>query len=221
MASFILGSDISEADWDQLFVVDMHAFQNHPEVLAFSPGGLDSHRERNVIAFKRSVFGGPTERLYAKLTDAGSNQIVSFISARVYRGPTGVIDGDFAREPAPLELPQIEDTEDRKFYEWYWNTRRAALRHSKELQVPHVFIQALGTEPEWQGKGAATMLIKWAFDFVAKENLGRCVLEASAMAMGMRFYEKFGFRVVETSQFVGEGFQGRKSTPVALMVKDV
>lgn len=141
MPSFTLSTDISDTDWDPLFVVDIHAFQNHPEVLALSPGGLASHRDENLFAFKRAVFGGPTERIYAKITETSSKEITSFISARVYRGPKGIIDGDFAAELPPIQLPRIEDIEERQFYESYWNTRRTALRDDKAMQMPHVFIR--------------------------------------------------------------------------------
>lgn len=223
MPSFVLSKDISEADWDPLFVVDMHAFQNSPEVLALSPGGLSpSHRASNVSAFRRNVFGGPVDRVYAKITEIESGQITSFISARIYRGPKGVIDGDLATEPPPIELPGIEDIEDRKFFEWYWNTNRAALRGCQQMQVPHVFIQALGTDPVWQRNGAASMLMKWLLEFVAEQKLGRCALQASPMATGIGFYEKFGFRVIEKVEFVDEDrFPGRKGTPVLTMISDM
>ena len=219
MPSFFLSPHLSDADWDPLFVVDIHAFQNNPEVLALSPGGLSpAHRERNVAGFQHSVFGGPIERAYAKITEATSQEITSFISARVYRGAQGVVDGDLRAEPAPIKLPQIEDAEERRFYEAYWNSNLAVLRSSKEMQVPHVFIQALGTDPAWQGKGAATILVNWLLAFTAEQKLGRCVLQASPTAMGLGFYEKFGFRAVKTTRFVDE--RGRESTPVVMMVKD-
>lgn len=219
MYSFALSTHLSDVDWDPLFVVDMHAFQDNPEVLALSPGGLSpAHREQNVAAFQRSVFGGPIERAYAKITEVTTQEITSFISARVFRGAQGILDGDLPAEPAPIKLPQIEDAEERRFCEAYWNYNRDVLRSSEELQVPHVFVQALGTDPAWQGKGAATMLVNWLLAFTAEQKIRRCALQASPTAVGFGFYEKFGFRAVKTSQFVDES--GRESTPAVLMVKD-
>lgn len=223
MPSFALSTDISDEDWDPLFVIDMHAFQNSPEIMALSPGGLAaSHRASNVSAFKRSVFGGPVERVYAKVTENDSGQITSFISARVYRGPKGNIDGDLAQDPPPITLPFIEDLKDRKFFEWYWNLNRSAFRSCQEMHTPHVYVQALATDPTWQQHGAASMLMKWVLDITAKEKLGKCILQASPLATGMGFYEKFGFRVIQKLEFVDEDkFPGRKGTTGLIMVNDL
>ena len=119
MPSFVLSKDITDADWDPIFAISIKAFQDNPEVLALSGGLSPANRAENVAAFKRDVFEGSVERVYAKITEVESGQIISFISARVYRGPKGAIDGDLAKEPPPIEFPGIEDLEDRKFYEWY------------------------------------------------------------------------------------------------------
>jgi GNAT superfamily N-acetyltransferase len=223
MTSFILSPDISEEDWDPLFAVDMRINHDSPEIQAFLPGGLSpAHRAANISGFKQGVFGGPVERVYAKITETSSGEIVSFLSARVYRGPKGIIDGDLANEPPPIKLPPNDDLAEKEFYEWFWNQHRAALRGCKEMQRPHVYLQVVGTDPAWQRKGAATMLINWLLDFVAKEGLGRCALGASPMASGSGFYEKFGFRAVDTLTFVDEDrFPGRRGTPIVIMVKDL
>jgi GNAT superfamily N-acetyltransferase len=223
MYSFTLSKDISDDDWEPLFIIDMHAFKNNPEIMAFSPGGLDPKvRDRNVTGFKAAVFGGQIERAYAKITETTSGEITSFISARVYRGSKGLIDGDLAAEPPALRFPFIDDAIDRRFYEWYWNINRRILRGTEQLQVPHVFIQALGTDPKWQRNGAASMLVRWLVDFVSKQKIGRCALQASPLAMELGFYEKLGFRVISRQEFVDEDqFPGRKGTPQVLMIQDI
>ncbi|KAF4633299.1 hypothetical protein G7Y89_g4815 [Cudoniella acicularis] len=174
MAEFVLSEVIEEKDWDQIFVINYTGFQNQLEILALSPGGLDpKHRLTNIEEMKRGVFGGPIERLCAKTSELQSGQITSFISCRVYRGQNGLSEGPLADPPPPIQLPQIKDDEDRKFYEWYWNRTRETLRSCKEMHVPHVYIQALVTDPVWQNHGAATMLMNWVFDFVEKEGIGR------------------------------------------------
>ena len=218
-----ISTTIEDKDWDPLFVVDWKCFRDCPEIVALSPGGLNpDHRDANIEGFKRSVFGGPAERAYAKIFEVHSGDITSFISCRVYRGPKGIIDGDFAKTPPPIQLPQIKDREDRSFYEWYWNSCRETLRSFKELQQPHVFIQALGTDPAWQRHGAATMLMKWILDLIAEEKLGRCALQATPKAISMGFYEKFGFHVIDRREFVDEGrFPGKRGSPVVTMVLDL
>lgn len=218
--SFVLSKDLTDSDWDPLFVIDWNAFLNFPELKALSPGGLfHTHRANNVAAFKRSCFDGPTERIYAKITEAESGEITSFISARVFRSPTG---NDDTPTRSPIKLPQIEDAADRAFYEWYWDRTLASIRGCGELHVPHVHIQVLATDPKWEGNGAGSMLMKWILEFTAKEKLGRCALQASPKAVGIGFYEKFGFRVVDKVDFIDEDkFPGRKGTSVVTMVTDL
>ena len=223
MQQFILRNQITEKEWEPLFVIDWKCFKDSPEVAALSPGGLDpACLAANVEGFKRSVFGGPTERAFATISDTRSGDVVSFISCRVYRGPMGIIDGDFAKPPPPIRLPQIKDSEDRAFWEWYWTSNRTMLRAFKKMQAPHAFIQALGTDPAWQRHGAATMLMQWILDFVAKENIGRCALQASPSAISTGFYEKFGFRVIDRREFVDDDrFPGKRGTPFVTMVRDL
>lgn len=223
MGQFILSDRFGAKDWDLVFVIDWKCFETSPEVAILSPGGLDlTRRAANVSGMKRGVFGGPAERAYAKVSDEISGDIVSFISCRVYRGALGIIDGEFAESPPPTQLPHIEDKKEQEFYEWYWTSNRAAMREMKEMQVPHVYIQALGTDPVWQRHGAATMLLKWVFEFAAKAKLGRCALQAAPFAVKTGFYEKFGFRVSNSHTFIDENrFPGREGITVVTMIKDI
>jgi hypothetical protein len=103
MSSFVLSKDISGADYDALFVIDMNAFQNAREVLAFSPGKLPlEHRVTHVARFQRGVFEGPTEHLYAKIAEIKSSEITPFISARVYREPKGLLGESEGNSPITL-----------------------------------------------------------------------------------------------------------------------
>ncbi|KAI9745896.1 MAG: hypothetical protein M1818_000577 [Claussenomyces sp. TS43310] len=223
MAHFILDTAIEDKDWDELFVIDWKSFRNTPEIAALFPGGLDpTKRAANAEGLKRGVFGGPTERAYAKLSEVQSGQVTAFISCRVYRGPKGIIDGLFAEEPPPVQLHFIQDEEDRAFSEWYWNRINDLMRSCKELQVPHIYIQALATDPEWHRQGAATMLIEWILDFAAKEKIGRCALQASPWPSSIGLYEKFGFRVIDEHTSIDEDrFPGRVGTPIKTMIKDL
>ncbi|MCJ1313765.1 hypothetical protein MMC25_007445 [Agyrium rufum] len=198
MPPFDLSTRIEDDDWDPLYVVSWRSAKDCPEIAILSPGGLDAkHWPANVAGFKQAVFGGPLERIYVKLSSKGNQPddpsiIVSFISGRVHRGPKGIIDGDLATTPPPTQLPQVQDSEDRAFYEWYWDSCSAAL------------------------------LINWILDFTAKEKLGRCALLASSMAVDISFYEKSGFRVIDRREVVDDvRFPGKRASPVVTMIRDI
>ena len=221
MQQFMISQKFEEGDWDPLFVIDWNCFKSVPEFAVLSPGGLDlDHRAANVRRFKEGVFGGRVERLCAKVLSG--EEIISYVSCRVYRGPSGIIDGDLAQPPPPIELPQIEDPGDREYYEWYWNRSAQVKRELRELQTPNIYIQSLCTDPAWQRHGAATMLLKWVFDYAEKERLYRLTLQASHFAVEIGFYEKFGFRVCNKHTFLDKDrFPDREGITVVTMVKDL
>jgi len=141
-SEFLLSTIIEDEDWDPLFVLQWHCFKDSPQIVALQPGGLDpAAREANILGLKIGVFGGPVERAFAKLTDTRSGDITSFISCRVWRGPLGIIDGEYATPPPPRRLPNIKDEKEREFWEWYWMNFNMAMREIKEMQVYfHSFI---------------------------------------------------------------------------------
>lgn len=222
-AHLVVSTIIDDKDWDTLFGINWRCFGSTPEIAALSPEGLEpAKRAANVEGFKRGVFGGPIERAYAKISESQSDQIVSYISSRVYRGPKGIIDDPCAEEPPKIQLPFIRDVHDRAFCEWYWNSLRDMMHGLDELQVPHIYIQSLATDPGLQHQGAASMLMEWAISFATEAKIGRCALHASQMAGSIGFFEKFGFRVVSKHTFIDEKrFPGREGTPLVTMVKDV
>ena len=58
-----------------------------------------------------------------------------------------------------------EDYEkDREWVEWIFNSLGERLRTVEEVQVPHVYVQVLATDPGWQRQGAATILLDWIWD---------------------------------------------------------
>ena len=223
MQHFILRNQIMQKELEPLFVIDWKCFKDSPEVVALFSGGLDpARRVANVGEFRRSVFGGPTERAFATISDTQNGDVISFISCRVYRGPMGIIDGDFAKPPPPISLPQIQDREDRAFWQWYWTSNRTLLRSFTKMQAPHIFIQGSATDPAWQRHGAATMLMQYIFDVTVKAKIGRCALQASLLAMSFGFYEKFGFHVIDRREFTDEArFPGKRGTPFITMVKNL
>lgn len=222
MQKFALSTIIEDKDWDPLYVINWKCFKDLPEIAAFSPGGLDpSRREANIRGFKYGAFGGLIERAYAKITECESGDITSYVSCRVYRGSKGIIDGDLAKPPPPEKLPMVEDLKDREFFEWFWTKDRAEMRELKELHVPHVYVQAIATDPTWQRHGAATMLMQWVFEFAVKEKIRRCALQAAPATVKSGFYQKLGFHAVYTHTFVDdERFPGREGTTYVTMTRD-
>ena len=224
MQQFFLSIEVEEEDWDPLFVVSYKAFEDQPEITALSPGGLSPEsRQSNVQRFKKSSFGGADERCYAEIIERRSGDPIAYVSSRVLRVPRKDVDDNPAKRPPPVELPQIKDREEREYYEWYWNAVRAALWDLEEAKVrPVVLIQSLATHPDWQRHGAGSMLMNWTLEWARKEKIGRCVLQASPMAVKTGFYEKFGFRAVKHHFFEDEErFPGRKGASLVSMVRDL
>ena len=221
MQKFLLSSEFREEDWEPLFIMDWKCYKDLPKIACFFPGGLDSaYRESNVRGFKEGVFGGPAERLCAYLRDKKSGEIMAYISCRVYRGPLGLVDGQFAPTPAPTKLPMIEDDKDREYWEWFWTEMRLSKRTVEELHVLVIEMQSLCTDPKWQRQGAAPMLLEWLFAFARKEGL-RVALQPGAFAINIGFYEKYRFRVVHRQTFTDqERFPGREAIEVPTMIRD-
>ena len=223
MSHLELSTTISDDDFNLLFALNWKCFSNDSVIAAFFPGGLDSAcRSFNVQDFKHGIFGNPappTKRAYAVLKDLDTNSFVAFVSAKIYRGSKGIIDGDMAEEPPPIQLPRIKDKEERIFYEWYWNENQRLMRHAEIMQAPHVYVQLLGTDPEWRRKGAASRLMRWVLGLAKQEGLGRCVLLTSPGTLESRFYETLGFQVAERRRMVYGN--GREGPPVVIMSKEM
>ena len=87
---------------------------------------------------------------------------------------------------------------------WFWPNTLRTLSAYAPLDV-HVFdentwlISPVFVAPEHQGKGVATALIQKSMEDLAKEG---CTFGLEAQDEGnVRFYEKLGFRVIQTADF--------------------
>jgi len=218
MGELTLSTQIEEQDYEPMFIFNWKCNKDIPEIAAFFPGGLElASREANVNGFKFGIFSGPIERACAKISLGGN--IISFISCQVYRGSQGVLSTE---PPSPAKFPQIQDPDDRAYFEWYWSTSAMKMREMKEFQVPIIYVHVICTDPAWQRHGAATMLMNWYMEFAKKEGIQRCILNASQLATEIGFYERYGFHKTGVIEIVDEKrFPGRARTSAVVMVKDL
>ncbi|OJJ84639.1 GNAT family N-acetyltransferase [Aspergillus glaucus CBS 516.65] len=86
----------------------------------------------------------------------------------------------------------------------------AAKREEYMGSKPHYYLDMLGTHPSHNGKGIASMLLKWGLD--RADNDGVPVF-LSASPAGKPMYERRGFRVVQEEEVAGGHVQ-------AYMVRD-
>ncbi|KAJ4256713.1 hypothetical protein NW762_008809 [Fusarium torreyae] len=64
--------------------------------------------------------------------------------------------------------------------------------------TPHYYLEVLCTHEKWQGKGAASLLLRWGIERADAEGVP-CFLEATAK--GKPIYEKFGFKTKAEHEF--------------------
>ncbi len=83
--------------------------------------------------------------------------------------------------------------------EFYKRTKKLQefidLVHKRNATFKHWYLDPLGVEPEFQGKGYASILLKAMFARVEKENLP-IYLETNTQK-NVTIYEHFGFQILE------------------------
>ncbi|KAL9105693.1 MAG: hypothetical protein Q9227_009177 [Pyrenula ochraceoflavens] len=146
---------------------------------------------------------------------------IAFISCRVYRGKLGNIDGEFAKPPPTTKLPDIQDPDNREYWEWFWTEARNQTRDMEELHQPVIIVQALGTHPDWRRMGAATMLLEWICGVAAQSDL-RLAVQPGEFAAQIGFYEKFGFKLCRELVIVDKDrFPEQEAISLPMMIKDL
>lgn len=78
------------------------------------------------------------------------------------------------------------------------------------------FLHILVVRPEYQGKGAGRMMIRWGTERADGEGLP-CYLDSTAVAKGV--YERYGFREVDRLVLEGQD-HGGKDLVESMMVRD-
>ena len=69
--------------------------------------------------------------------------------------------------------------------------------HSRLIPFKHWFLQAIGVDPQFQGRGYASKLLRPMLSRIDEEGLP-CYLE-TLEGQNVRLYEHFGFKVLEES----------------------
>ncbi|KAL9619718.1 MAG: hypothetical protein Q9160_005649 [Pyrenula sp. 1 TL-2023] len=191
-----------------------------PKVTSIQPYGLDpAHLPSSIQSFKTIVFGGPAERATTCIRDSSTDRIVSYISCRVYRDEKGVIGGQFAQPPPKMQLPDLTDPTEREYWEWFWTELRSRIRAIDALHRPVVVIQVLATDPAWQRRGAASMLLDWLFSFAAEARL-RVAVKPASLTIQIGFYERFGFQICQEMTLVdNKRWPEREAVYAPMMIK--
>ena len=209
------------ADYTTLYTINYRAFADEPAILALSPGGLDpSSLATNVAGFAAGIGLGDPHTASAKVIDTASSAIVAFAVIVLYETSPWVHDDD---KPggAKVNFPHIAEPDTRAWVEWLFGTKARRREATPELHAagPWAYLKALGTVPERQREGAATMLLQWACG-VANANGARMMVEASAAAVRYGIYEKTGFNKIDEYTYVDEKtFPHRKATTLVTMVR--
>jgi len=73
--------------------------------------------------------------------------------------------------------------------------------HGRLAPFKHWFLQAIGVDPQFQGRGCASKLLRPMLSRIDEENLP-CYLE-TLETQNVRLYEHFGFKVIEESSVPG------------------
>jgi ribosomal protein S18 acetylase RimI-like enzyme len=73
--------------------------------------------------------------------------------------------------------------------------------HKRDVPFPHWYLWNIGVDPQFQGKGYASKLLRAMFGRIDKEGL-HCYLETQREA-NLSLYQHYGFKVVE--QFIVPG----------------
>ena len=126
-----LSENVTEDDYDALYVINHRAFEAGDIVMGLFPGGLDpSMRAENVQRFvSMRGWGSPTVKA-AKVVDDQTGEICAFASLRLFDGPPFT-----STEKSDVRYPHIGD-DLRPFLEWVANSKNDRRREMKELQVP-------------------------------------------------------------------------------------
>ncbi|OTA04477.1 acetyltransferase, GNAT family [Trichoderma parareesei] len=100
-------------------------------------------------------------------------------------------------EPVPT-VDQWPSEGDQEFSAFFFG-RLSDMHHEAMGERPHWYLELLAVKPQYQGKGAASLMLRYGVD-KADEDKVECFLDASPK--GQPIYERYGFRVVQSDTFL-------------------
>ena len=139
------------------------------------------------------------EATYWKVTDRISNTIVAY-SILVYL-PKGYDPEEDPQAHADELLPGSNEAVAKEFQRVTGSNR--SLHDGR--RGPHFLISLLGTHPQHERRGAASMLVKAMFGHADEKGLP-CYVDSSMT--GHLLYERLGFKDVSTMQIDLDNFEG-------------
>ncbi|KAL5088900.1 hypothetical protein Trisim1_006045 [Trichoderma cf. simile WF8] len=102
---------------------------------------------------------------------------------------------------SPEALPpadQWPSEGDQQFSVFFFG-RLGEMHHEAMGKRPHWYLELVAVKPQYQGKGAASLMLKYGVN-KADEDKVECFLDASPA--GQPIYERYGFRVAQRDTFL-------------------
>ncbi|PWY69045.1 acyl-CoA N-acyltransferase [Aspergillus heteromorphus CBS 117.55] len=151
--------------------------------------------------FHRSSLTGPNQRYLKIISDAESAPpFVAFVKW----------DLDTASPNPEHRFPPWHADSDRDFCDHFFRAmdqaRKTIMRGRK-----HYYLDTLATHPDYQRKGAASMLIQWGCEVADREGMPIWV---DASEDGAALYKRFGFQDVSVPGVTPEGASSMLREPV-------
>ncbi|UKZ74460.1 hypothetical protein TrVFT333_002129 [Trichoderma virens FT-333] len=91
------------------------------------------------------------------------------------------------------------ETEGDQEFSVFFFGRLGEMHHEAMGERPHWYLELLAVKPQYQGKGAASLMLRYGVN-KADEDKVECFLDASPA--GQPIYERYGFRVVQRDTFL-------------------
>ena len=149
----------------------------------------------------QSGAGTSREATYLKVCDRRSNRIAGYI-VWVY-----MPDGYNFDEDAQLHADDLPAGSNLELAREFKGVIASSRGLHEGRQGPHYLIALLGTHPDFERRGVASMLIRYMFDKADQDSLP-CYVDSSVMAQAL--YRRHGFVDVNTIDVDLDRFEGGK-----------